>query len=428
MSVAPPSLPAPSRRSRRWLAALLALAALLGAGVWGGRHLWAWYHFRAARAALEDRARAREALDHLASCATVWGADPAVHLLAARAARLAGDFPRSEEHLDACWRLSGSTDEWVLEQTLLTAQRDGLDREAEAYLVVRLAHDEGAALPILDVLTAAYLRAHRLVEARERLDEGLRGRPADADGRVRRALVGAHLFLVAEALVDYGAVLEQEPGRHPVRLRVAELLLQTERPAEARPHLERLSADRPDDPAVRLALARCRARLGDVDEARRLLDELIAAGDPGAAVLCERGKLALASGVATEAEVWLRRAAELAPHDREVIYQLRLCLERLGKDADARDCARRLEQIDADLKRMRELVRRVLESPHEAALRCEVGEIFLRNGLTEDGVRWLGTALTEDPGCARAHASLADHFERSGDAARAAFHRRQAGR
>ena len=414
--------------ARRRLALFLALAVLLGAGAWGGRHVWAWHHFRAGRAALDDRARAREALDHLAACRTVWDADPSVRLLSARAARLAGDCPAADEQLDAYWRLAGTTDEWVLERTLLRVQDEGLDPHTEAYLLARLTADESTALAVLDALTAAYLKAHRLSEARERLDGWLRRRPHDSEALVRRAWAAEHLFLFPEALADYQAVLDREPGRWPVRQRVGEILLQTERVPEALPHLERLAADRPDDSAVRLALARCRARLGQAEEARRLLDSLIESGDPAAAVLCERGKLALASGQDEEGEVWLRRAAERAPHDRETVYQMRLCLERLGKDAEARDCAARLERIDTDLKRMRLLMGQVLATPHDTGLRCEIGEIFLRNGLTDDGVRWLGTALAEDPSYSRAHAALADHFEQCGDAERCAFHRRLAGR
>jgi tetratricopeptide (TPR) repeat protein len=428
MSATVPSPCAAPRRSRRGLALLVALAIVLAAGAWGERHLWAWRHFRAGRAALDDRARAREALDHLAACRTVWDADPCVRLLLARAARLAGDSVAAEEHLDACWRLAGTTEEWVLERTLLRAQNEGLDGDAEAYLLARLTSDDATALAVLDALTSAYLRAHRLTEARERLDDWLRRRPREPEALVRRAWVAEHLFLFPEALADYEAVLDLEPARWPVRLRLAEILLQTERTPDALPHLERLGIDHPDDPAVRLALARCHAHLGDEDKARQLLDGLIAAGDAGAAVLCERGKLALVSGRDEEAEVWLRRAAERASHDRETVYQLRLCLERLGKDAEARACASRLERIDSDLKRMRPLMQQVLAAPHDVASRCEVGEIFLRNDLTDDGVRWLGTALAEDPTCPRAHAALADHFERSGDDERCAFHRRQAGR
>jgi tetratricopeptide (TPR) repeat protein len=404
------------------------LVAVLGAGAWGGRHLWAWHHFRAGRAALDDRARAREALDHLAACRTVWDADPSVRLLSARAARLAGEGAVADEQLDAYWRLAGTTDEWVLERTLLRVQGEGLDADAETYLLARLTADEATALAVLDALTTAYLMAHRLGEARERLDDWLRRRPHDSEALVRRAWAAEHLFLLPEALADYQAVLDREPGRWPVRQRVADILLQTERAPEALPHLERLATDRPDDAAVRLALARCRARLGQAEEARQLLDALIETGDPAAAVLCERGKLALASGLDEEAEVWLRRAAGRAPHDRETVYQLRLCLERLGKEQEARDCASRLERIDADLKRMRVLMGQVLATPHDAVLRCEIGEIFLRNGLADDGVRWLGTALAEDPTCSRAHAALADYFERSGDAERRAFHRRLADR
>jgi len=70
------------------------------------------------------------------------------------------------------------------------------------------------------------------------------------------------------------------------------------------------------------------------------------------------------------------------------------------------------------------LMRQVLESPEDADVRCEVGRVFLRNGMAEDGVRWLRSALVHDPWHPGAHRALAEHHEALGQADRAATHRK----
>jgi Tfp pilus assembly protein PilF len=59
-------------------------------------------------------------------------------------------------------------------------------------------------------------------------------------------------------------------------------------------------------------------------------------------------------------------------------------------------------------------------------LRCEAGLILMRRGLEAEGLRWLESALAVDPRHAGTHQALADYFERTGDAERAAQHRRLA--
>ena len=72
---------------------------------------------------------------------------------------------------------------------------------------------------------------------------------------------------------------------------------------------------------------------------------------------------------------------------------------------------------------MDKLVREVNQKPNDPALRYEAGMIFLRNGFTQDGLHWLSTALDVDPNHRPTHQALADHFERTGEQARARHHR-----
>src|SRR5262249_13608655 len=120
-----PVIPRPLRwlssrlRSPRVLAALLLLAVGLAVAA---PHLRALYPWHAARRALA-RQRPRQADPHLQRCLRAWPNSPAVHLLAARAARLADDHEAAERHLAECQRLERkSSDASVLEWSLLRAE------------------------------------------------------------------------------------------------------------------------------------------------------------------------------------------------------------------------------------------------------------------------------------------------------------------
>src|SRR5262249_10835196 len=122
------------------------------------------------------------------------------------------------------------------------------------------------------------------------------------------------------AIADYQRALELQPARSAVRLRLADVLLKSLRHNEAASHLERLRAERPDDPAVLAKLAECWAALSRPDDARALLDEALTAHPDCFDALFQRGNLQLSAGNFTEAERWLRQALERMPRDPQARY------------------------------------------------------------------------------------------------------------
>jgi uncharacterized protein HemY len=86
---------------------------------------------------------------------------------------------------------------------------------------------------------------------------------------------------------------------------------------------------------------------------------------------------------------WAAAEQALAHHDYATAYNLlHDCLARRPDDAQL------LFLAGADLKRLGQLTKEVLRQPHDPALRCEVGILFLRNGEEQEGVRWLHLAIT----------------------------------
>jgi tetratricopeptide (TPR) repeat protein len=406
------SLPRWYRRPGRLLAVLAGLALLACGGWYGGRQAWGAYHWRRAREAA-DRRDFMAALDHLARCRALWPASAEVYLESARAARRAGRLDEAEDFLHACCDRQGAGAETSREWLFLAARR-GRFLELEEDLRAGLKPGRPDWLLTLEVLTGELMRANRLLEAKAYLDRWVACLPDDVEGWLRRAWVLEHLLDLDGARADYEQVLARAPERHAVRLHLAEILVQAKRVREARPHLEVLEQHLPEDHTVRLCRARCEHLMGNVQVARDLLDALLRDFPHDGQALGERGLLALGEGEVEQAEALLRQACEAAPHDQAVHFNLLRCLERRGKTEEAARVRAELERIDSDRHRMGDLVLEIMRRPRDADLRCEAAGIFLRNGLREDGRRWLETALEVDPRHPGARRALARYYEEEG--------------
>src|SRR5262249_7323423 len=249
---------------------LLLFLVLLGVGgtvAVASPHVWAWYHFRAGRAALE-RYRAEKALDHFNACLKVWPGSAETHLLASRAARQTDDYDTAEQHLREHQRLrGGASEETAFEWALLRAVGGDLP-STESYLRKRLTAQPEDAPVVLEALIQGYLRMCRNREALACVDRWLQ---IDADnvraltlkGTLSRQ-VNAHL----KAIAEYSRVLELDPEQHEVRWRMACSQLEISRYDEALAHFEQIRRRRPDDPEVLVRIARCQNFLGKAKPAR----------------------------------------------------------------------------------------------------------------------------------------------------------------
>jgi tetratricopeptide (TPR) repeat protein len=364
---------------------------------------------------------------HLGAYLEVRPDDARVQFLAARTARRAGEFDEAEQHLLACEALleqkpDATVGDTKLEWALLQAQRGGL-LAVEDYLRSRL-RDDNPDLPlILEVLTWELMMSGRLAEARSYLDGWLKRDPDAYTVLARCGWVAEHLFDTTSALEYYRKALSIDPKQDFVRLRVVEILIDKKQAAQAQEDLGILRKHQPKNPSVTVLTARSQQLLGNGAQAAESLDKLLTTEPRNAAALSARGVLALDAKQWTNAERWLRKAAEVDPHNPQTLYNLSLCLNELGKKEEYEQLRKQMAQADNDKKRMDTVIREVMKRPHDPALRYEAGMIFLRNGFNEDAERWLITALHEDPNHRPSHKALADFYQRAGKAEQAAFHR-----
>ena len=224
-------------------------------------------------------------------------------------------------------------------------------------------------------------------------------------------------------MADYRRVLESTPDRFPIRQRIADILFKLRRPDEAIPELEIVKQQQPEDVAVSLSLSKCYREDGRQDQATATLDSLPKSGQDDPRVRAERGLIALSLEDYAGAETLLRDALLDIPREREVLYGLQQCLAQLGKNSDAEEVQAVLREVDLDGRRMGEVINGLTRNPDDADLRFEGACIFLRNGVQEDGKRWLEMTLTANPRHIEAHQRMAEILEKEGSRDGAAAHR-----
>jgi tetratricopeptide (TPR) repeat protein len=395
------------RHPNLWVAFML--LGLLAAGIAAVHpQVRAWHHLRAARSELQ-RWHNAQAIRHLKICMYVWPNDPEVLLLAARSTRRARSYAEAERLLEMYQHARGLDDACTLEQLLLTAERN-IDQVLElCWRYVEQGHPEAPL--ILEALAFGYMRQYRLVEARACLERWKQLQPDNAQIFCLEGLLYldyAHTRSVA--IENFRRAVELDADHEEARQGLAVALISGRMFAEAAQHLERLLQNQPDSPSLQVGLAECFDGLGKDAEAIQLLDAVLAEQPEFAPALSLRARLALKNGDPVKAELMLRKAFRLNPVDHRTRYSLILCLHQNGKDEEAKQLQKQLEQLEDDLARFNDIVtREIVKRPRDPALHCEMGQLLLRSGQREEGLRWLQSALRIDPQYAPARQAIEEY-------------------
>jgi len=393
---------------RRLLILLAFLAVMAGAGVLIYPQVRAWHHLRAAREE-SQRYHNAQVIRHLHICREVWPHDRDVLLLATRAARRAEVYEDSERLLSKYQEVWGTDDAFSFEHLLLAAERR-VDQVADlcwSYL------DKGHADPdlLLEALTRGYLRQYRYGQARMCLERWKQMQPDNPQAFYLEGLfLLDHLRVTSKAVDSYRHALELDPDHEEARLGLAVALLMSKDYPRALQEFEHLLQCQPDNLRVQVGLAECRDGLGETAEAVRIVDDVLAQQPQFASALSLRGQLALKNGQWAEAENWLRQALRRNPMDHRAHYSLILCLEQDGREDEAREQRRKLQQMENDVERFHDIVtKEIAQRPTDPSLHCALGQLLLRAGRREEGLRWLQSALRLDPNYAPARQAVEEY-------------------
>jgi tetratricopeptide (TPR) repeat protein len=410
-----PSPPQQSRGRKKAIRLITGVIAFIAVCIllqlWLIPHLKAWYHGHAARSELKNY-HTPQALRHLDACRSVWPDDPDLALLAARAERRALHYAEAERLLEEYRNARGLDEAASFEQLLLSAERN-VDRVADVCRrYVNEGHEDSAL--ILEALTRGYFRQYQLGAARWCLDRWLELQPNNPqahylDGQFQQQFM--HNERAAE--IAFRRAVELDPEHEEARFAFAiALLASSDNPdaAQAVKHLEFVRERQPDNLRVQTGIAEARNLLGQPAEAIKIADAVLAQNPRFTPALALRGRLAMDQGQYAAAEIWLRETLVSDPNNAAARYMLVQCLRHNEKADEAERLEQESKQIQQDILRSDEIITRELpKSPHSAALQCELGQLFLRRGRIDEGLRWLESALREDSGYEPAQKALKEY-------------------
>ncbi len=424
-----PAAPAGRRRALRRLVWGLGVLGIVVASAFG----WPWARvtrmLTAARHALSsgDPSAARESL---AAAERIQPNRAEVQYLAAVASRRADRLEPFESHLQRAEALGWSEEDVVRQRRLAAAQSGDVAavQQPLTEAIERGAPDD-VAEEIYEAFAKGHLAAYRLREAWICLDAWLQWKPQAPQARLMRAYLYEQMNNWRAAADDYQAALDQLPNSGEARVKLAWALFTQNLVEEARDHYRARLEAAPDDPEALVGLVRCEAKLGNSEAARHYAEAALPADlapYSRGIVLGELGRLLLVEGKTGEALAALEQAAALAPGETQVHSALATALALAGQAERSKRHQERARQIRDEYDRVTEIGRKLVERPDDADLRYETGVILIRQGLLDEGVRWLRSALACDPNHRKTHAALAQYYAEIGDRRRAAEHRLKA--
>jgi tetratricopeptide (TPR) repeat protein len=196
-----------------------------------------------------------------------------------------------------------------------------------------------------------------LARIRQGLDQWVRLRPGKADQV--QGLVWRGRFLVAtgdhvQGTAAFREALERDPDSQEARMQLV-LAIALQSPREAQSHLRILHERDPRNGSVLHMMAMGLRGMGKAEEAKPLLDQVLAADPNNVAVLMERALVDLDLQDVAKAETRLRRALELAPGEPAVHTALSRCLHLAGKAEEADHHRQRSAQLEAERQRQKEM-------------------------------------------------------------------------
>jgi tetratricopeptide (TPR) repeat protein len=401
-----------------WVGIVLGVLLVLLAG----GYLYARREWNQAQEDLKEY-RLDEAQRHLDFCLSIWPHSVEVHLLAARAARLQGDFESAEQHLKRCKELAHGATESIQVEYLLMRVQMGQEDEVAPELMLAVDHGSPESTLIVETLARRYMYNHRYGPAYGVLTRWIQLAPDSAEPYRWRGWVVERLYDWEAAIKDYQKALELDPGLDEVRLRLAEMYLDRSSAPDALPHLERMYREHPDQARVMARLGQCRLLQGENEEARRLMEPAVAQLPDDTPLLIALARLEMREGHPAKAEKYLRHAGQVDPTDAEIQFTLVACLQQQGRYDEATAALEKHRKDSALLKRMVQLIQDEAEHPSTNLDRLyEIGAFFLPAN-ERVGMYWLSRVLQINPAHQPTHKLLADYFESKGNKTQAAAHR-----
>ncbi|MCK6570066.1 tetratricopeptide repeat protein [Myxococcota bacterium] len=235
------------------------------------------------------------------------------------------------------------------------------------------------------VLRAAEFNARgKRAEAIARLVEATNLSPKDAGIRGALARLLAEDGQKLRALDEFKRAHASDPGHQDSAFGLAALLIDLGRAGEARPLLDALALQRPDDPRVQKLLAVARQETGDDGAALRALQAAASAAPSDARTQAEFGAALARDGRYGDAAAALDVAARAHPEDALAQLRLGTALAQAGKHAEAETALRAAARLAPSEPRAWENLAVLQEERGDVPGAIEAYESMLKNVKNAD--------------------------------------------
>jgi predicted Zn-dependent protease len=305
----------------------------------------------------------------------------------------------------------------------LALARQG-DFPAAAPLLKRVLERTPEDVEVIEALARGHLDARKLSDAEPHLSRWCELRPDDPTPLRLRLDVYRKLTQPAKALADARRLLELEPTDAEMRRQVRTLSFSAGRFADAEQACREALRERPEEPDLLRFLAQSRRAQGDNAGAGAILDGLLQKQPGDSAALLARAILHFEADQPGKAIPLFRKViAEDPSRQRTARYHLSQALARAGQAEEAK-------RVMAEVRVLQEAEILLSESntrPTDLDLQVRAATALLNADQPARALALLDRALKRAPNHAPAHRLLARHYERQGQAERAAHHRRLAG-
>ncbi len=409
---------------RRRLTCLIATVLVVGTTLAYWWNDWRIERYvRVARSALKAR-DSEGALIALEKAAKIAPNSGEVQFVMARAYRLQGRLEDVRACLERAHKVQFSKTLISREEWLAMAQA-GQMAQAEPHLVELLLDpgDDGA--EICEAYANGYLLAYRFADAFRVVDAWQKEFPNDPQPHVFRGLVANKSSAWTEAAEHFQKAFELDSKRTDIQLKLADALLALRKTDEAASHFRQLTKTCPNSPEVQTGLGRTLVEQGHLGEARELFSRVLKTYPNDYDAVLALGELELNNNHLEPALTLLQQALKLNPDDPEVRNALAGALQRAGRTTEARthfEFVANAQEVNLKMQALRE---RITANAKDLDARFALAELLLGNGNQTDRITWLRSIVEIDPKYQRAHAALAEHYEKVGDRKLASLHRAQ---
>ena len=340
----------------------------------------------------------------------------------ARAYRRQGRLEDVRRCLLTAMQLGVPNDRIQREEWLAMAQV-GQMQEAGPHLSKLLVNPGDDGPEICEAYANGYLTLYRFDEAFEVVNAWQKDFPQDPQPHMFRGLVANQDLAWTAAAEHFQKALNLAPQRVDIRLRLANALLTLQQTSHAASHFQQLLKTCPNSSEVLTGWGRTLVEQGQLNQAREIFTKVLMAHPDDYGAILALGQLELNANHLEQALALLQQAVALNPDDPEVRNALAGALQRAGRASEARSHFEFVAKAQETNLRIQTLRERITASATDLEARYELSELLRDKRNQTDRIVWLRSIIEIDPKHQRAHAALAEHYEKTGNSDLALIHR-----